>query len=166
MPDLLKVHLGCGPNVMPGWVNVDYNPDFNPEVVADLNDAFPFASGTVDFIHSEGCLCQFNLEAGTRFLAECFRILKPGGRLAISDIVATAKLPEEIRKDLALVCACVGGAATIDDTVAMLNKVGFQDVTVKSKDESRKLIQQWAPDKSKNAGDYIVSAYIEAVKPF
>jgi len=79
MPDLLKVHLGCGPNVMPGWVNVDYNPDFNPEVVADLHEPFPFDSDTVDFIHSEGCLCQFDLESGYRFLNECFRILKPGG---------------------------------------------------------------------------------------
>lgn len=79
MPDLLKVHLGCGPNVMPGWVNVDYNSDFNPEVVVDLNEPFPFDSGTVDFIHSEGCLCQFDLESGYHFLKECFRILKNGG---------------------------------------------------------------------------------------
>jgi predicted SAM-dependent methyltransferase len=64
---------------MPGWVNVDYNPDFNPEVVADLNQPFPFDPGTVDFIHSEGCLCQFDLESGYRFLKECFRILKNGG---------------------------------------------------------------------------------------
>ena len=88
MPDLLKVHLGCGPKVMPGWVNVDHNPDFNPDLVADLNDPFPFESETVDFIHSEGCLCQFDLEAGYRFLAECFRILKPGGvmRLLTPDL--------------------------------------------------------------------------------
>ncbi len=86
--ELLKVHLGCGPNVMPGWVNVDYNPDFQPEVVADLNETFPFESGTVDFIHSEGCLCQFDLQAGYHFLSECFRILKQGGvmRLLTPDL--------------------------------------------------------------------------------
>ncbi len=73
---------------MPGWVNVDYNPDFQPEVVADLNETFPFESGTVDFIHSEGCLCQFDLQAGYHFLSECFRILKQGGvmRLLTPDL--------------------------------------------------------------------------------
>lgn len=88
MPDLLKVHLGCGPNVLPGWINVDYDPDFNPEVVADLSEPFPFDSGTVDFIHSEGILCQFDLDGGYRFLTECFRILKNGGvmRLLTPDL--------------------------------------------------------------------------------
>lgn len=88
MTDMLKVHLGCGPKVMPGWVNVDYNPDFNPEIVADLTETFPFAAETVDFIHTEGCLCQFDLEAGCHFLTECFRILKPGAvmRLLTPDL--------------------------------------------------------------------------------
>jgi SAM-dependent methyltransferase len=96
---------------------------------------------------------------------EAFRILRPNGRLAISDIVATAPLPDEIQKDLALVSACVGGAATIEDTVKMLEDAGFQDIKVKPKDESRKLISEWAPGENNNAGEYVVSAYIEAVKP-
>jgi SAM-dependent methyltransferase len=134
------------------------NVDFRLGEIENL----PVADNSADIIMSN---CVINLSPDkSSVYRDAFRILKPGGRLAISDIVATAKLPEEIQKDLALVSACVGGAATIDDTVAMLKEVGFQDVTVKPKDESRKLIQQWAPDKSKNAGDYIVSAYIEAVK--
>jgi SAM-dependent methyltransferase len=94
MPDLLKVHLGSGPNVMPGWVNVDYNQDFNPEVVADLHEPFPFETETVDFIHSEGCLCQFDLDSGYRFLQECFRILKVGGvmRLLSPDLRRLVRL--------------------------------------------------------------------------
>jgi hypothetical protein len=92
-------------------------------------------------------------------------VLKPGGRLAISDIVATAKLPDEVQKNLALVAACVGGAATIDDTVELLKETGFQNVKIKPNDSSRELIREWDPSKSENAGDYVVSAYIEAVKP-
>ncbi len=83
MSALLKVHLGSGPNILPGWTNVDYNPDFQPEVIADLKGPFPFESSTVDFIHSEGCLCQFDLRGGQHFVAECFRILKPGGVMRV-----------------------------------------------------------------------------------
>jgi SAM-dependent methyltransferase len=96
---------------------------------------------------------------------EAFRILKPGGRLSISDVLATATLPDEIQKDLALVAACVGGAATIDDTVKLLEQAGFQGIKIRPNDESRELIRQWDPSKSENAVDYVVSAYIEAIKP-
>ncbi len=94
---------------------------------------------------------------------DAFRILKPGGRLAISDIVATAKLPDDVQKNLALVSACVGGAASIDDTIEMLKQSGFTNIKVTPKDESREVIGKWVP--GSNAGDYVVSAYIEAVKP-
>jgi SAM-dependent methyltransferase len=73
---------------------------------------------------------------------DAFRILKPGGRLAISDIVALAPLPEDIQQNLALVSACVGGAATLDDTRAMLTQVGFENIKITPKDESRKIISQ------------------------
>ena len=64
---------------------------------------------------------------------------------------------------MALVAACIGGAETIDNTIDILEKVGFHNIKITPKDESRELIQQWAMDS--NAGGYIVSAYIEAVKP-
>jgi hypothetical protein len=47
----------------------------------------------------------------------------------------------------------------------MLEDAGFQEIKVKPKDESRKLISEWAPGENNNAGKYVVSAYIEAVKP-
>ena len=74
---------------MPGWVNVDYNPDFKPQVVADLSLRFPFDDESVDYIHSEGVLCQFPLVQGRHFLSECFRIMKPGGvmRLLSPDLL-------------------------------------------------------------------------------
>ena len=103
-----------------------------------------------------------NMKDGFR---EMYRVLKPGGRLAISDVVATAPLPDEIQQDLALLSACIGGAATIDDTVKMLEKAGFQDIEIIPKAESHKLISEWVPKKGRNAGDHVVSAYIKALKP-
>jgi SAM-dependent methyltransferase len=96
---------------------------------------------------------------------DAFRVLKPGGRLAISDVLATAPLPGEVQKNLASVAACVGGAATIDDTVEILQEVGFRDIKIKPIDASRKLIREWDPENCTNAADYVISAYIEAVKP-
>jgi len=123
----------------------------------------PAADNSVDIIMSN---CVINLSPDKlSVFQDAYRILKPGGRLAISDILATAPLPEEIQKDLALVAACVGGAATITDTEQLLIEAGFQDIRIKPKDNSRELIQNWNPTKSENPGDYIVSAYIEAVKP-
>jgi len=89
MQEVVKVHLGSGPNLLPGWINVDYNPDFKPQVVADLSQRFPFEDNSVDYIHSEGVLCQFSLINGRHFLSECFRILKPGGvmRLLSPDLL-------------------------------------------------------------------------------
>ena len=96
---------------------------------------------------------------------DAWRVLKPGGRLAISDVLATAELPDNIRNYLSLVSACVGGADTIDETKEILKKVGFQDIKITPKDNSRELIREWDPAKSEKAGDYLVSVYIEAVKP-
>jgi SAM-dependent methyltransferase len=123
----------------------------------------PVADNSADIIMSN---CVINLSPDKqKVYGDAFRVLKPGGRLAISDVVATAPLPDEIQQDLALLSACVGGAATIDDTLKMLDEVGFQDIEVIPKEESRKLISEWVPGRSKNAGDYVVSAYIKAVKP-
>jgi len=95
---------------------------------------------------------------------EAYRILKPGGRLSISDVLATATLPDEIQKNLALVAACVGGAETFDDTEKILKEAGFQNIKITANDNSRELIREWDPDISENAVDYVVSAYKEAVK--
>jgi arsenite methyltransferase len=124
----------------------------------------PVADNSADIIMSN---CVINLSPDKiNVFREAFRILKPGGRLAIADIVATAPLPVELQQNLALVAACVGGAATIDDTRKMLEQAGFTGIQIQPKDKSREMIQEWNPDKSKNLSDYVVSADIGAVKPF
>ena len=158
-------------------IGVDMTPDMlskaraNAEKMQAENVEFrlgeiehlPVPDNSADIIMSN---CVINLSPDKqKVYRDAFRILKPGGRLAISDIVAIAPLPEEIQQNLALVSACVGGAATIDDTRDMLAQVGFENIKITPKDESRKLISEWTPGASKNAGDYVVSAYIEATKP-
>ena len=158
-------------------IGVDMTPDMlskaraNAEKMQAQNVEFrlgeiehlPVADNSADIIMSN---CVINLSPDKESVyRDAYRILKPGGRLAISDIIAMAPLPEEIQQNLALVSACVGGAATIDDTRDMLAQAGFGNIKITPKDESRKLISEWTAGDSKNAGDYVVSAYIEATKP-
>jgi SAM-dependent methyltransferase len=93
---------------------------------------------------------------------EAYRTLKPGGRLAISDVVATAELPEEIKNDLKLYSACVSGASTISNLENILVEIGFTEIKIEPKDESREFIREWAPEIPLE--DYVQSATIEARK--
>jgi arsenite methyltransferase len=120
----------------------------------------PVGDNCADIIMSN---CVVNLSPDKLSVyREAYRVLKPGGRLVISDILATAPLPGEIKKNLALLAACVGGAETFVDTEQMLRKAGFKEVAIKAND-SRKLLRHWSPSISSNAADYIVSATIQAV---
>jgi SAM-dependent methyltransferase len=71
---------------------------------------------------------------------EAFRALKPGGRLAISDVVNKAPLPAKLKDDPSLLCGCVGGAATVQETEDWLTEAGFVDIRVTPKAESRELM--------------------------
>jgi len=123
----------------------------------------PVADNGADLIMSN---CVINLSPDKlKVYREAYRILKPAGRLSISDVLATAALPAKIRNNLALVAACVGGAVTFEDTKKMLTQAGFQSIKITAHDNSRDLTSVWDPDKSENSLDYVVSAYIEAVKP-
>jgi arsenite methyltransferase len=121
----------------------------------------PVADASVDVIISN-CVINLSPDKGQVF-REAFRVLRPGGRLAISDIVATAPMPPEVRKDLALYTGCIAGAAFMDELEDMLAASGFQQIRIQPKDESRQLIREWAP--GRKIEDCVVSASIEAVKP-
>ncbi|OQY21500.1 MAG: arsenite S-adenosylmethyltransferase, partial [Anaerolineaceae bacterium 4572_32.1] len=99
----------------------------------------------------------------SRVFREALRVLKPGGRLAISDVVATTQLPDEMKKDLALYTGCIAGAASVDELIDILREAGFTDIRIKPKDESREFIRDWAP--GMRVEDFVVSATIEAARP-
>ncbi len=121
----------------------------------------PIADGTVDVIMSN---CVINLSPNKRsVLTDAYRVLAPGGRLAISDIVATQTMPEAVRNDLALLCGCISGAALVDDLKAIMAEAGFVDIQIDLKDASREFLDKWALGKS--VGDYVCSATIQATKP-
>jgi SAM-dependent methyltransferase len=121
----------------------------------------PMADLTADVIISN---CVINLSPDKpQVFREAFRVLKPGGRLAVSDVVASTELPEEMRNDPVLYAGCIAGAPLLDDLHAMLQAAGFQNIRVTPKDESREFIKDWAP--GRGVEDYVLSAHIEATKP-
>jgi len=121
----------------------------------------PVADNTANVIISN---CVINLSPNkARVFQEAFRILKPGGRLAISDVVATVELPEAMRNDPLLIAGCMGNASLIEDLETMIKDAGFEQVRIEPKDESKDFIRDWAPEH--NVTDYVVSATIEGVKP-
>jgi arsenite methyltransferase len=121
----------------------------------------PVADATVDAIISN---CVINLSPDkAQVFRDAYRVLKPGGRLAISDIVLTAELPAEMKAEVALHTACVAGAVSVDELTALLLAAGFTQIRIAPKDASREYIRHWAP--GRGVEDYIASASIEAVKP-
>jgi arsenite methyltransferase len=121
----------------------------------------PVADGSIDVIISN---CVVNLSPDKqRVFNECFRVLKPGGRLAVSDVVAFADLPAHIREDMGLLTGCMAGASLISELNEMLNLAGFAHVRVAPKEESKSFISEWAPGVP--VTDYLVAASIEAIKP-
>lgn len=121
----------------------------------------PIADATVDVIISN---CVINLSPNkAQVFREAFRVLKPGGRVAISDVVASMELPAEMRNDPQLLSGCMAGAALIDDLRGYMSAAGFEHISIQPKDASREFIHDWAP--GRGVEDYVVSASIEARKP-
>jgi len=121
----------------------------------------PLADGEADVVISN---CVINLSPDkAQVFREAYRVLKPGGRLAISDVVATVELPREIRDDPQLIAGCMGNASLISDLEIDIAAAGFRDVQIRPKDESRDFIRDWAP--GRGAEEYVVSATIEGLKP-
>ncbi|WP_185235260.1 arsenite methyltransferase [Teredinibacter franksiae] len=121
----------------------------------------PVADASVDVIISN---CVINLSPEkTKVFDEAYRVLKPGGRLAISDIVTSAEIPQYLKDDMALYADCTTGASTVKAIELMLKEAGFLDVVIKPKDESKEYISDWM--EGSRLADCVLSATIEAIKP-
>ncbi len=120
----------------------------------------PVADGSVDVIISN-CVINLALEKQQVF-NEAYRVLKPGGRLSISDIVATAQIPEYMKNDLVSLVGCIAGAEYVGNIENMLKNAGFENIRMIPKDNSKEIIKSWVPDK--NIEELVASYIIEADK--
>jgi len=121
----------------------------------------PVADATADVVISN---CVVNLSPDKpQVFDEVYRVLAPGGRVAITDVVLTADLPDGLRTDLDAISNCIAGASRIADLEAMLEDAGFESVSVEPKDDSDAFIREWTEDR--DLSDYVASARITARKP-
>ena len=120
----------------------------------------PLADASVDVIMSN---CVINLSPDKpAVFAEAFRVLKPGGRMAVSDVVATKPLPDALARSVAAYAGCISGAADVETLKAMLTASHFTDIRITINEQSREFIRDWLP--GSGAESYVASAMIEATK--
>ena len=119
----------------------------------------PVADGTIDVIMSN---CVINLSPDKpAVFREAFRVLAPGGRLAISDMVAIGDLPAALAADPSAYTGCIAGAAPVAELEQMIAQAGFDQVRITVQTQSRELVEDWSP----GAELVVASALLEAVKP-
>jgi len=135
-----------------GYKNMDFR-------TGDI-EHLPVEDGIVDVIISN---CVINLSPDKeKVFKEAFRVLKRGGRLLISDVVAVSDIPDDIKADEKMYCGCVSGAVKIEDLKALIEKAGFSDIKMFMKDNSKEIISSWSDNK--NLEEIVASYYIEALK--
>ncbi|MBA3445294.1 MAG: arsenite methyltransferase [Gemmatimonadales bacterium] len=100
----------------------------NVEFLKGEIEAIPLPDNSVDVIISN---CVINLSPDkSRAIAEAFRVLKPGGRLAVSDVVIRGEIPSEIRRSMELWVGCVAGALTEEEYHQNLQQAGFEEIGI------------------------------------
>jgi SAM-dependent methyltransferase len=121
----------------------------------------PVPDRSVDVIVSN-CVVNLSPDKAAVF-RDAFRVLRPGGRLAISDIVTSAPLPDAIRNDPGALAGCVAGAPAIEELRAHLLAAGFRDVDIEVHEASRSFIKGWNPGSGAEA--FVAAAAVRAVRP-
>jgi arsenite methyltransferase len=118
--------------------------------------------------------CVINLSADKdRVLAEAFRVLRPGGRFAVSDVVVRGEVPAEIRRNIELWVGCVAGALKDSEYMSKLRAVGFEDVSIEPTrvykvEDARQFLSAQGIDADSIAAEVegkFASAFIRATKP-
>ncbi len=121
----------------------------------------PVADGSVDVILSN-CVVNLSPDKAAVF-REAYRVLRPGGRLRIADVISRAPLSPEHQAELALLVGCISGAASVAEVEGWLQAAGFTEVQIREKSDSQDIIEAWAPGHP--AAHQVLSATIEACKP-
>ena len=120
----------------------------------------PVADESIDVIISN---CVINLSPDKpQVYREMYRVLKPWGRIAISDVVALGPLPDALQQSIEMLTGCVSGASPVDQLRRELAAAGFRDISIRVSGKSRQLIREWAP--GSGIERYVTSAIIEARK--
>jgi ubiquinone/menaquinone biosynthesis C-methylase UbiE len=119
----------------------------------------PVLDASVDAIVSN-CVINLSPDKAAVF-REAFRVLKPGGRLAISDVIATQPMPPEVAENLQAFTGCVAGAASEATLRSLLREAGFEAVSVEIRAGSGAILEQCMP----GSAEYVASATIEGRKP-
>lgn len=135
----------------------DYtNVDFRLGEIENL----PVSDGIIDVIISN-CVINLSLNKEQVF-KEAYRVLRRGGRLSISDVVATDEIPEEIKEDIRMMTGCIAGAEYVENIRDMMNQIGFKDIKLIPKDTGKEIVKSWTTDR--NVEDFVSSYIIEAIK--
>ena len=131
----------------------------NVSFLAGQIERLPVGDASVDRVISN---CVVNLSPDKPAVwRESYRVLRPGGWLVISDIVASDGLPAALGQRLDLACGCIAGAAPIEQVRADLAAAGFIDIRIEPQEQTRRMIEQWLAGSSGS----IVSALIAARRP-
>jgi arsenite methyltransferase len=143
----------------------------NVEFLKGTIENIPLPNAAVDVIISN---CVINLSGDKdRVLAEAFRVLKPGGRFAVSDVVVRGELPPEVKRSMELWVGCISGALTESDYRQKLAAAGFTDIDLEVTrtydiEDARAFLNTEGIDVDAVAPavqDKVVSAFIRATKP-
>jgi arsenite methyltransferase len=124
-------------------------------------ESLPMPDRSVDVIVSN-CVINLSPDKASVF-REAFRVLKPGGRIAISDIVTSSPLPEAIQNDRDALVGCIAGAPAVEELRSHLREAGFADVRIEINEASRSFIKGWNP--GSGAENFVASAAIQAMRP-
>jgi SAM-dependent methyltransferase len=119
----------------------------------------PASDASVDVVLSN-CVINLSPDKAAVF-REAFRVLKPGGRIAISDVIELKAMPRALAESVEALTGCVSGAAPLAEIGRLLRESGFEGVKIEPRPESREIIGRCMP----GAEDYVASATIEATKP-
>ena len=143
----------------------------NAEFLKGAIEAIPLPDQSVDVIISN-CVINLSVDKDAA-LREAFRVLKPGGRLAVSDVVIRGEVPAEVRRSMELWVGCVAGALRDDDYAAKLKTAGFEDVDVETwrvyqLEDARGFLAESGIDVDRLAPEVdgkVASAFIRARRP-